>query len=593
MKVKFEKLSGKDVKIGIIDTGINYRNFNNIVDAYKCNYKDYIDYIGHGTMVAQIINKLAPSSKLYNIKVFDRNSYTKPKMIIKGIEWCIENNLDIINLSLGTKDFFFYEHFRTIINKAKKKRCTIVSAISNDYSFSLPAILDNVICVGSSNNHINDKYGYYFVRNKYIQCIADGGQFGNTFFEDVISRKSHTSYAAPIISSIVSLLLQLDKRLDYHQLLEILEQNSLKNKPNLDYVFSKIKNDTLLVKNDTDLLENKIINNSKKIFYFPIIKEKHFFYEYTDLMSVEISNCEKNNSLNDDYDLFIISKSILSVDNEKLELLNKHLSNAINKGKSIYSLVPRKELSTIILTNKIEKYHKISFINDYTESFKNNTIQITPNNKTPILSFIDMTNDKFDNFDIQLLIRRYFLFKKIDFIQISSIIYSPLFGFDFVLNCELLKNELLLSDFVPFISYLNHFFTSKKNKELVFYSFDTTPFLSTDDVIDAKKNSLATFTFSCLNTIQPDSFILNIDFNCNLEFLRKNIDSILYNYNPDFIILLMNTIFSYESDLNNIKSIYNLIKSKYNSSVCEIFILDMTEENFENKILRTLIKHYN
>ena len=63
------------------------------------------------------------------------------------------------------------------MRRGKKKNIFIVSAISNNYSFSLPAILENVIGVGCTNNHIEDKYGYYFLEHKHIQCMADGGRY--------------------------------------------------------------------------------------------------------------------------------------------------------------------------------------------------------------------------------------------------------------------------------------------------------------------------------------------------------------------------------------------------------------------------------
>ena len=65
---------GKNIKIGIVDTGINNSIVPNIINSFKGDYPDYNDYVGHGTKVASIINSLTHSTILYNIKIFDKES---------------------------------------------------------------------------------------------------------------------------------------------------------------------------------------------------------------------------------------------------------------------------------------------------------------------------------------------------------------------------------------------------------------------------------------------------------------------------------------------------------------------------------------
>ena len=70
----------------------------------------FVDPHKHGTHVAGTIaaldNKVgvvgvAPKASIYAVKVADENGDGYYSWIIKGIEWAIENDMDVINISMG------------------------------------------------------------------------------------------------------------------------------------------------------------------------------------------------------------------------------------------------------------------------------------------------------------------------------------------------------------------------------------------------------------------------------------------------------------------------------------------------------------
>jgi len=110
----WNNLTGKNVKIAIIDSGIN-KNHSDLINNLKggisfINNSDYFnDDLGHGTSVAGVIGALnnnigiigvAPEAELYSVKVISASG-GKLSDFIQGIQWATDNHMNIIVMSLG------------------------------------------------------------------------------------------------------------------------------------------------------------------------------------------------------------------------------------------------------------------------------------------------------------------------------------------------------------------------------------------------------------------------------------------------------------------------------------------------------------
>ncbi len=117
---KNQRLTGKGVKVGVIDTGIDY-NHPDLSRAYKGG-RDAIDLDNdpmetkgsseratlHGTHVAGVIAAngkkmgVAPDVELYAYRALGPGGSGDTESVITAIEMAIKDKMDIINLSLGS-----------------------------------------------------------------------------------------------------------------------------------------------------------------------------------------------------------------------------------------------------------------------------------------------------------------------------------------------------------------------------------------------------------------------------------------------------------------------------------------------------------
>ena len=164
----FTGCTGRGVKVGIIDSGVNpaHPHVGGVAGGAKVAKSsgvedsaiDYLDYIGHGTAVAGAIREKAPDALLYAVKVFDRALTTNIEVIIKAIYWCIEHQMDVINLSLGTVNVEHRVIFEQAVARAAEKGTVLVAAREMSGKPSLPGCLPSVIGVAVDWERPRDEY---------------------------------------------------------------------------------------------------------------------------------------------------------------------------------------------------------------------------------------------------------------------------------------------------------------------------------------------------------------------------------------------------------------------------------------------------
>lgn len=141
------------MKIAIIDSGIHpgHPHIGEVAGGIGLVGGDFLDRLGHGTAVAGAIREKVPEAALYAVKVFDHRLSASVGTILRALEWCIAERMDLINLSLGTANPSHRERFEAVVSGAP----LIVSAAD-----LLPGSLPQAIGVAPDEALPRDVFGY-------------------------------------------------------------------------------------------------------------------------------------------------------------------------------------------------------------------------------------------------------------------------------------------------------------------------------------------------------------------------------------------------------------------------------------------------
>ena len=162
---------------------------------------DHADCTGHGTACAGIIRKKAPDAALYSVRIFDESLIADGRALIAAIQWCIDNEMDVANLSLGTTDVTFKASLQKVCRKAVDAGVILIAAGSNDGGESYPAVFPEVI--GVTGGAIYEVDGFYYCKDQRIECVARGDEQRVCWLNGKHIMTGGNSFASPHITGIV------------------------------------------------------------------------------------------------------------------------------------------------------------------------------------------------------------------------------------------------------------------------------------------------------------------------------------------------------------------------------------------------------
>ncbi|MEK7848884.1 MAG: S8 family peptidase [Chloroflexota bacterium] len=229
-------VTGTGVDIAIIDTGIDQnhpdlvgnlaggRNF--VAKGSTVDPNAWNDDNGHGTHVAGTaaavdntigVIGVAPTARLWAVKVLDRRGSGYLSDVIAGIYWAADSGMEVVNLSLGIKKETLdqYPNDRQALQDAVDyayltRGVVVVAAAGNEGAGTdtviYPARFDSALAVAATDS--NDARAPFSSTGPSVDLAAPGVSIYSTYKGGAYATMSGTSMASPHVAGAAALVIQ-------------------------------------------------------------------------------------------------------------------------------------------------------------------------------------------------------------------------------------------------------------------------------------------------------------------------------------------------------------------------------------------------
>lgn len=212
--------TGKGMKVAVVDSGIDHDHEmlgdsvrGGVVVEYDEEAENNlrfeeeskpVDLTGHGTACAGIIHSLAPDAELYSIRVIGKGGSGRALQFAGGLDWAIENGMNVCNLSLSTPMEEYYALFHRVADNAYFNNVMLISAVNNIPAPSYPSLYSSVFSVAAHEGQ--DPHTFYYNPTPPVEFGAPGIDIVVAWMNQGYMRVTGNSFAAPHIAGIVSLI---------------------------------------------------------------------------------------------------------------------------------------------------------------------------------------------------------------------------------------------------------------------------------------------------------------------------------------------------------------------------------------------------
>lgn len=238
-------LSGRGIRIGVIDSGVDPTNANlqsaNLIQGYSYiqSSADTNDDVYHGTKVIQVIcgdhnglgiSGISPNAEIVPLKCFSAEGGGTVKIIIEAIRDAVSlYQCDIINMSWGLKNDSQLLHSE--LRSAYDAGVLLVAAAGNvttNYPQGTkiyPAAYQEVISVSAIDSSLRVLSSSQ--KNDQVFVCAPGGNIPFIDASGNVTGESGTSYASPCVTAELAILMQLAPNLERDALMDAIIERTV------------------------------------------------------------------------------------------------------------------------------------------------------------------------------------------------------------------------------------------------------------------------------------------------------------------------------------------------------------------------------
>jgi subtilisin len=205
--------TGKGIRVAVIDSGIDAahpavgavqghvsitQGANELV--FDCS--PHTDLYGHGTACAGIIRAVAPECELYSVQVLGPRLTAEGTVFAAGIQWAIEHEMHVCNLSLGTTKRQYYALLHELADSAYHRNIMLVTAANNTPVPSFPSIYASVFSVAA--HAIPNSPLFFYNPKPPVEFGAPGIDVRVAWRNGEWITATGNSFAAPHVAGIIA-----------------------------------------------------------------------------------------------------------------------------------------------------------------------------------------------------------------------------------------------------------------------------------------------------------------------------------------------------------------------------------------------------
>jgi subtilisin family serine protease len=240
---KLANSPGRRVRVAVLDTGLsrfqsylwakvdasanyidkNARSADDVPRNQDSNHNGTPDdAVGHGTMVAGIIDQVAPMTRFVIARVADSDGSASAWTIIKGLAFAVVNRAEVANISLGSAERI--PALTDVLDWCEANHLLVVSGSGNanvDRAF-YPARISKVICVtGLDPQNIKADFSNW---DGAARSAAPATGIVSQWWDGHMGVWSGTSFSAPMVAgAIADCLRRISPNVDLGDIRDVVE----------------------------------------------------------------------------------------------------------------------------------------------------------------------------------------------------------------------------------------------------------------------------------------------------------------------------------------------------------------------------------
>lgn len=200
------------MKVAIIDEGVSSEFFKGVCDikSYRIidsSIRSYteksLDPTKHSHICARIITNTTQIDNLWCISILDLYRQSSMSRLRIALEWCLDNKIDIINLSLGSPYALDYNELSPVISRLVESGKIVVAACNNNDTLTIPASISDVIGVKCDKQKLLKPGEVIYNENDICGIDITAGSLAPLPEYDSLPLYDHNSFVTPYVTGVI------------------------------------------------------------------------------------------------------------------------------------------------------------------------------------------------------------------------------------------------------------------------------------------------------------------------------------------------------------------------------------------------------